>query len=887
MGHKRFMPGTVRKTKMDETGEKMIKREVSVKKEEDIDDESCVNVFGEDSVIVKNEEKEFEEENLLVNPDLLKEEKDLIEINKQEVENDAEKDVKEVAEELTREERYEKLCELLKTSKFYSDFLVKKLTEQDEASKNVKSEKLKDRRSVEENSNKGKRKGLARNAKPQKKAKIEGRYFDGEPIPVEQPLLLSGGIMRDYQIEGYQWMANLWEQGINGILADEMGLGKTIQTIALFSHLVEMGVEGPFLVVAPLSTICNWQKEFNRFAPKLPVVRYHGTSKQREELRAAHLTEEVDIKGVFSEKRTTKNIFITSYEICMNDRYHFHKVLWKYIVVDEGHRLKNTNCRLIKELRLYTSANRLLLTGTPLQNNLDELWSLLNFLMPEIFDDLRVFRAWFDAREIHHNESESGRIMQQEQQQNILSTLHQILTPFLLRRVKADVDLKIPPKKEVLVYCPLTEKQRDLYESAVNRTLGSLLGSKKKDEVELTFDSTKKGGWMAKIGHTGNLNEEKKPRSAALNVDYKVFLDTNAEGDRAFEKYCDNMRSLKEQNGYKEQTGYSLGSSYKAEGRSIDADINFSVKSRLMDLCKTCNHPYLIEYPLSEDGNFYQADEDMIDICGKLKVLDQMLAELRERGHKVLIFSQMTKLLDILSDYLHYRDINFSRLDGSMHFEDRQDNIDRFNNIPEQGVFLLSTRAGGLGINLTAADTVIIYDSDWNPQQDLQAQDRAHRIGQTKPVMVYRLVTANTIDEKIVERAAAKRKLEKMIIHRNKFKSQDTDGLKTTMQALTPQELMELLESKDHAGVVDRKDQPVFTKEEMDLLLDRSDLTWEKINKEQKPINKKKQGEDFGLTSLAVDDKSNENGTIKTSANHFKVIDTDGQPQGLPSVQED
>jgi ATP-dependent DNA helicase len=364
-------------------------------------------------------------------------------------------------------------------------------------------------------------------------------------------------------------------------------------------------------------------------------------------------------------------------------------------------------------------------------------------------------------------------------------------------------------------------------------------------------------------------------------------LDTNAEGDRAFEKYCDNMRALKEQNGYKEQTGYSLGSSYKAEGRSIDADINFSVKSRLMDLRKTCNHPYLIEYPLSEDGNFYQADEDMIDICGKLKVLDQMLAELRERGHKVLIFSQMTKLLDILSDYLHYRDINFSRLDGSMHFEDRQDNIDRFNNIPEQGVFLLSTRAGGLGINLTAADTVIIYDSDWNPQQDLQAQDRAHRIGQTKPVMVYRLVTANTIDEKIVERAAAKRKLEKMIIHKNKFKSQDTDGLKTTMQALTPQELMELLESKDHAGVVDRKDQPVFTKEEMDLLLDRSDLTWAKINKEQKPNNTKKQSEDFGLTSLAVDDKSNENGAIKSSANHFKVIDTDGLPQGLPSVQED
>jgi len=254
----------------------------------------------------------------------------------------------------------------------------------------------------------------------------------------------------------------------------------------------------------------------------------------------------------------------------------------------------------------------------------------------------------------------------------------------------------------------------------------------------------------------------------------------------------------------------------------------------------------------------------------------------------------MTRLLDILSDYLHYRNMKFARLDGSMHFEDRQENIDRFNNNPEYGVFLLSTRAGGLGINLTAADTVIIYDSDWNPQQDLQAQDRAHRIGQTNPVMVYRLVTANTIDEKIVERAAAKRKLEKMIIHRNKFKSQDTEGLKTTMQTITPQELVELLNSKDHSGVVDRKDEPVFTKQELDTLLDRSDLTWEKISKEQNLIDKskKKQNTNFGVKSFE-NNKSfigkSRDGKVKStiSTNHFKVIDTEGIPQGLPSVKED
>merc|ERR1712083_142490 len=189
-----------------------------------------------------------------------------------------------------------------------------------------------------------------------------------------------------------------------------------------------------------------------------------------------------------------------------------------------------------------------------------------------------------------------------------------------------------------------------------------------------------------------------------------------------------------------------------------------------------------------------------------------------KQGHKVLVFSQMTRLLDILSDYLHYRNMKFARLDGSMHFEDRQENIDRFNNDPEYGVFLLSTRAGGLGINLTAADTVIIYDSDWNPQQDLQAQDRAHRIGQTNPVMVYRLVTANTIDEKIVERAAAKRKLEKLVIHSKKFKSQDKKGLNDTLGAISPQELLKLLNSKDHADVFDKGKEDVFNSEDLEKL---------------------------------------------------------------------
>merc|ERR1712129_301037 len=241
---------------------------------------------------------------------------------------------------------------------------------------------------------------------------------------------------------------------------------------------------------------------------------------------------------------------------------------------------------------------------------------------------------------------------------------------------------------------------------------------------------------------------EKRRRTA---VDYSVFLDEREFGNND-DKFEEHLNKLQE---------YRLSKN----------EINYCMKSRMMDMRKAVNHPYLIEYPVTEDGMFYDSGPDMVNICGKLAVLDQMLCQLALGGHKTLIFSQMTKMLDILGDYLAMKKWKYSRLDGSMNFIDRQANIDKFNTDPEQTIFLLSTRAGGLGINLTAADTCIIYDSDWNPQQDLQAQDRCHRIGQTKPVMIYRLVTGNTIDQKIVERAAAKRRLEKMIIHRSKFKA--------------------------------------------------------------------------------------------------------------------
>merc|ERR1719381_166898 len=282
---------------------------------------------------------------------------------------------------------------------------------------------------------------------------------------------------------------------------------------------------------------------------------------------------------------------------------------------------------------------------------------------------------------------------------------------------------------------------------------------------------------------------------------------------------------------------------------------------------KAVNHPYLIEYPVSDCGTFYDTTEDMIDICGKLAVLHQMLTKLNEKGHKTLIFSQMTKMLDILGDYLNLKKIKFCRLDGSMQFMDRQENIDTFNKDPEHKVFLLSTRAGGLGINLTAADTCIIYDSDWTPQQDLQAQDRCHRIGQTKPVMIYRMVTANTIDQRIVERAAAKRKLEKMVIHREKFKS-GAENVKSSLQSISPQELLSLLDSQDYVGEVSASDKyqgQVFTDQQLSKLLDRSDITWG-LEDDKKPVK-----------------KSNSSSGVKGV---FQVIDCEEKNPDLGSVKD-
>uniref|UniRef100_A0AC11C5C9 Helicase, lymphoid specific n=1 Tax=Ovis aries TaxID=9940 RepID=A0AC11C5C9_SHEEP len=550
------------------------------------------------------------------------------------------------------------------------------------------------------------------------------RKCNGQPVPFQQPKHFTGGVMRWYQVEGMEWLRMLWENGINGILADEMGLGKTVQCIATIALMIQRGVPGPFLVCGPLSTLPNWMAEFKRFTPEIPTMLYHGTQQERRIL----------VKHIHERKGTLQihPVVITSFEIAMRDRSTLQNCYWKYLIVDEGHRIKNMKCRLIRELKRFNADNKLLLTGTPLQNNLSELWSLLNFLLPDVFDDLKSFESWFDITSLSETAED---IIAKEREQNVLHMLHQ------------------------------------------------------KETVELSPTGRPK-------------------RRTRKSVDYSKIDDFPNELEKLISQIqpeVDRERTIVE------------------TSVPIESEVNLKLQNIMMLLRKCCNHPYLIEYPIDPVTQEFKIDEELVTNSGKFLILDRMLPELKTRGHKVLLFSQMTRMLDILMDYCHFRNFNFSRLDGSMSYSEREKNIHSFNTDPDVFIFLVSTRAGGLGINLTAADTVIIYDSDWNPQSDLQAQDRCHRIGQTRPVVVYRLVTANTIDQKIVERAAAKRKLEKLIIHKNHFKGGQS-GLNQSKNFLDPKELMELLKSRDYEREVKGSREKVISDKDLELLLDRSDL---------------------------------------------------------------
>lgn len=488
------------------------------------------------------------------------------------------------------------------------------------------------------------------------------RKFEQQPDYFDE----TGMQLHPYQLEGINWLRYSWANGTDTILADEMGLGKTIQTATFLYSLYKEGhCPGPFLISVPLSTLINWEREFELWAPDFYCVTYIGDKDSRAIIRENELTFEESTQS----KRPSKikgtnvkfNVLITSYELVSIDNACLQSIDWKILVVDEAHRLKSNQSKFFKFLANYTIDHKLLLTGTPLQNNLEELYHLLNFLCSEKFNDLTAFQGEF------------ADISKEDQ----VKKLHDMLGPHMLRRLKADVLKSMPTKSEFIVRVELSPMQKKYYKYILTKNYEAL--------------NSKGGGGNA---------------CSMLNV--------------------------------------------------------------MMDLKKCCNHPYLFpsaadEAPLGAGGTYeFQA---MTKAAGKLELLEKMLRVLKRQGHRVLLFSQMTKMLDILEDFLDGAGYKYERIDGGITGNLRQEAIDRFNapGAP-QFAFLLSTRAGGLGINLATADTVIIYDSDWNPHNDIQAFSRAHRIGQANKVMIYRFVTRNSVEERVTQVAKKKMMLTHLVV---------------------------------------------------------------------------------------------------------------------------
>jgi len=485
------------------------------------------------------------------------------------------------------------------------------------------------------------------------------RAVDEADAPPEflrtQPQCIQGQ-MRPYQLGGLNWMIRLRANGLNGILADEMGLGKTLQAVSMLGYLHEcVGVDGPHLVLVPKTTLSNWVNEFARWLPRLRVFTLHGAKDERADLVAEHFGCTPDLREW--------DVCLTTYEVANIEKSAIQKVAWRFLIIDEAHRIKNENAQLSKTVRTLKTENRLLITGTPLQNNLHELWALLNFLLPDVFASAERFDQLFDLQKNAQND---------ETKKAIVAQLHRLLRPFMIRRLKADVEKSLPPKTETILFTPLAASQREVYKQCLLREISVVQGRA-----------------------TGTA------RSPLLNL--------------------------------------------------------------VMQLRKCCNHPYL--FPGVEDRSLPPLGEHLVETCGKLRLLDKLLARLKERGHRVLVFSQMTRMLDILEDFMRMRAYAYCRVDGKTPHELREESIEAFNAPGSQHfVFLLSTRAGGLGINLATADTVILFDSDWNPHQDSQAMDRAHRIGQTRPVMVYRLLTNGSVEISMMEKQISKKKLERMAV---------------------------------------------------------------------------------------------------------------------------
>ena len=710
--------------------------------------------------------------------------------------------------------------------------------------------------------------------------------------PVQVPSLLRG-TLREYQHHGLNWLAQGYRDRKNVILADEMGLGKTIQTIALLAHLAESHeVWGPHLIVVPTSVMLNWEMEFKKFLPGFKVLTYYGTQEERKKKRAGWMDDE------------KWNVWITSYPLILQDNQIFKRKAWHYMVLDEAHNIKNFRSKRWQMMLTFRTHSRLLLTGTPLQNNLTELWSLLAFLIPpesEELQNLRDLAQWTTWFRNPVDQIMDGRETIDQEGKSIVRELHTVLRPFLLRRLKAEVEKQMPGKTEYVLYCKLSKRQRYLYDGFMSRaqtreTLATgnflkiinclmqlrkvcnhpdlfetrqivtslamnksavadyeikellvrrrLLQNDSAGIVDLNVVNLLPGNneqlsaldtvQKQRLGAIGTLRQltsqawgrvDQAMQFDGTSVKSTIASMENVARRSRFEelRHSAYLTSLRSQR--RPLYSYSLIKRLKVDLLSLPypamperraqlsgwiskqspaiAEMVLTLPRRSEAMETTirkfaCVTPAvvatdLIPLTLSRSGMevvhsakqrcltdvFHEArmrlsiafpDKRLLQYdCGKLQRLDALLRKLQEGGHRALIFTQMTRVLDILEQFLNIHGYRYLRLDGQTRIEQRQLMTERFNSDTRIDVFILSSRSGGLGINLTGADTVIFYDSDWNPAMDKQCQDRCHRIGQTRDVSIYRLVSEYTIEANILRKANQKRRLDDVVIQDGAF----------------------------------------------------------------------------------------------------------------------
>ena len=688
-------------------------------------------------------------------------------------------------------------------------------------------------------------------------------------IPTELMSLSETKTLRPYQHTGLTWLVSLHERGMSGILADEMGLGKTIQTIALLAYLaLNENNWGPHLVVVPTSVLLNWEIEFRRWAPQMKLLVYYGTQKVRQKLR----------KGW--SRPSEFDVCIVSYQTCVTDAAHFKRVNWEYLILDEAHMIKNYKSKKWQVLRQYKTARRLLLSGTPLQNNIMELWSLLRFLMSDnpLFSSESDFNHWF-------NNPVTQMIQDGVCDSKIVEQLHVVLRPFILRRLKRQVAHELPTKIEKVIRCRLAKRQRTLYDeymrSGETRTrlsgrsyvgvMGVLMQLRKvcnhpslfeprptsspfcysyPESVVPQFTVTAQFGdsvVLPRLLLSTSLKEIPETLKITSNVAALHFSSSKLEnpGD-IYRRYLSQKQSQASIAQYSTSTQEMLSKWIAAEASVLQNITELQVllsspyddsqtrlgrgkwltrrnarnccseglmnlltpiltklkyvsvfDGGLLDVAQTVMFPNLIKkfrmivkkatavprfthnvtlrIPSMErerEAPVLLPDPKLIQFdCGKLQVLAKLLPSLKRNGHRVLIFTQMSKVLDILEEFLSMHDLTYLRLDGSTKVEDRAYRMGLFNTNTRYFCFILSTRSGGIGINLTGADTVIFYDTDWNPAIDLQAQDRCHRIGQTKNVRVYRLISRHTVEENILMTSRKKKTMFNIVIKGGNFDS--------------------------------------------------------------------------------------------------------------------